>query len=172
MKRYTKDGKVKYRNEIVIRKDGKQIINPTIEMLIEDGWIEYVAPKLTEDELLERAKNKKSNDILSYDSSSEVNEFSIQGVPMWLDKATRAGLLLRFQAEEALGKDTTALWNNGCKFELPLATAQAMLYQLEAYASACYDNTQHHLVEVINLSTIEEVEAYDYTTGYPNKLEF
>ena len=59
MKRYTKDGKVKYRNEIVIRKDGKQIINPTIEMLIEDGWIEYVAPKLTEDELLERAKNKK-----------------------------------------------------------------------------------------------------------------
>ena len=47
-----------------------------------------------------------------------------------------------------------------------------MLYALEVYASQCYDNTQRHLATVNGLQSIEEVEGYDYTTGYPTKLEF
>jgi hypothetical protein len=47
-----------------------------------------------------------------------------------------------------------------------------MLYALEVYASACYDNTQRHLAAVDSLSTIEEIQSYDYTTGYPDKLKF
>ena len=44
MKKYIKDGKIKNRNQIVIKKDKKQIINPKHEDLIADGWVEYVAP--------------------------------------------------------------------------------------------------------------------------------
>ena len=47
-----------------------------------------------------------------------------------------------------------------------------MLIALELYASECYDNTQRHLAEVAKLDTIEAVNAYDYTTGYPSKLAF
>lgn len=47
-----------------------------------------------------------------------------------------------------------------------------MLYAIEIYASACYDNTQYHLSEVSKLETIEEIDAYDYTSGYPEKLQF
>ena len=175
MKRYTKDGAVKYRNEIVIKKDGRQIINPTEAMLLDAGWVEWVKPtppQKTEAELLEDAIAQKKQEIEDYDQSNEVNEFTISGFAVWLDKATRAGLMLRFQSEEALGKDVTTLWYNNQYFELPLSTAKAMLYQIEAYASECYDNTQKHLAQVARLTTIEEVEAYDYKTGYPDKLAF
>lgn len=43
MKRYTKDNEIKYANRIVVIKDGMQIINPTEEMILADGWLEYVA---------------------------------------------------------------------------------------------------------------------------------
>ena len=45
MKLYTKDGQTKYDNQIVIIKDGMQIINPTEEQILADGWVEYVAPE-------------------------------------------------------------------------------------------------------------------------------
>ena len=44
MKRYVKDNKIKFRNEIVIRDNGVQTVNPTEEMILADGWTEYVAP--------------------------------------------------------------------------------------------------------------------------------
>jgi hypothetical protein len=47
-----------------------------------------------------------------------------------------------------------------------------MLYAIELYASACYDNTQRHLAAIKELQTIEEIESYDYKAGYPEKLRF
>lgn len=44
MKRYIKDGVIKTRNQIVIRKDGINTYNPTEEMIFADGWEEYVPP--------------------------------------------------------------------------------------------------------------------------------
>lgn len=176
MKRYTKqiDGKtvIKERNRIVINKDGMQTINPTHEMLLEDGWVEYVIPEPTEEELFARAKRNLKNEISHYDSSSEVNEFYIQDIPVWLDKATRAGLKLRFEAEIAMGNENTSLWYNNMQFPLPLTQAMQMLYAIEVYASMCYDNTQAHYANVEALNTIEECEAYDYRVGYPEKLYF
>jgi hypothetical protein len=176
MKRYTKtiDGKtvIKERNRIVINKDGMQTINPTHEMLIADGWVEYVIPEPTEEELLIRAKAYVKNEIRRYDSSSEVNEFFINGLSVWLDKATRAGLKLRFEAEIAMGNENTSLLYNNMQFPLPLSQAMQMLYAIEIYASACYDNTQAHYANVEALTSIEECEAYDYKVGYPEKLYF
>ena len=45
-----------------------------------------------------------------------------------------------------------------------------MLYAIEVYASACFDNTAKHKANVMALDSIEEVMSYDYTTGYPDKL--
>jgi hypothetical protein len=168
------DGKLvrKPGHQIVIVKDGLKTINPTEEMILSDGWVEYVKPEPTQEELLIRARNNKKHDIEQYDSSSMVNEFTIQGMPVWLDKATRAGLMLRLQSEEVMGNETTSLWYGTHKFDLPLKDAKGMLYNIEVYASQCYDNTQRHLAELMKLSTIEEIEAYDYRTGYPDKLVF
>ena len=121
---------------------------------------------------LEDVKARKVEEILAYDSSEAVNEFSMGGQPIWLDKATRAGLLLRFEAEGKVGRETTTLWYGGQSFTLPLAQAQQILIALELYASECYDRTQAHIAAVNAMDSKEAVEAYDYTTGYPSKLLF
>lgn len=173
MKTYTKtiDGKRvrKTRNQIVIIKDGRQYINPKEEMILADGWEEHIEP--TEDELT-TAKKRLIRTIERYDSSSEVNVFYMGGQPMWLDKATRAGLMLRFQAEQSMGMSETTLWYDGVMYTLPIESAVGMLMALEVYASKCYDNTQRHLASVNGLESIEQIEAYDYREGYPAKLEF
>ena len=46
VKLYTKNGQVKLANRIVITTEESQIINPTHEMLLEAGWVEYVAPEV------------------------------------------------------------------------------------------------------------------------------
>lgn len=170
MKRYIKDGKIKHRNEIVIRKGGMNTYNPTEEMILADGWEEYVTPIY--EPTIDDYRKRKKDEILRYDSSEEVNAFYMQGQRMWLDKATRAGLMLRLQAEQSMGKETTILWYGSHQFELPMANAFQMLYALELYASQCYDNTQRHLAAVDVLESKEEIEAYDYRTGYPEELEF
>ena len=176
MKTYIKtiDGKrvSKTRNQIVIIKDGRQYINPKEDMILADGWVELVASEPTEEELFRRAQSGKLHEIENYDTSPKVNSFFMQGQPMWLDKATRAGLMLRFQAEQSMGVTETTLWYDGVMYTLPLESAFGMLMALEVYASRCYDNTQRHLANVKTLESIEEVESYDYRAGYPQKLEF
>ena len=178
MKRYIKDGEIRTANQIVITKDGMTTTNPTEEMILADGWVEYIEPEPTpapekpEEEKLALAKRDKKRNISYYDKSSAVNQFFIGDTPMWLDKETRTGLKLRFEAEIAMGKTDTTLWANNVQYPLTLETAIQMLYALEVYASQSYDQTQAHLAAVEAMTTVEEVEAYDHTAGYPEKLRF
>ena len=45
MKRYIKGDRIKLKNEILICINGVQVINPTEEMLLADGWSEYLLPQ-------------------------------------------------------------------------------------------------------------------------------
>lgn len=171
MKRYIKDNIIKPQNRIIVIKDDLQYINPSEEMILEDGWVEYEI-KYTDEELIDRAKNKKIQEILDYDTSSDVNCFYMSDVEIWLDKETRTGLKLRFEAEINVGIIETSLWYNNIKFTLPTESAVRMLYLLEIYASQCYDNTQFHIKSVSELTNIDDIEKYDYKTGYPGKLKF
>lgn len=58
------------------------------------------------------------------------------------------------------------------QFPLSLENAMQMLYAIEIYASACYDNTQAHLASVNALDSLDAVLEYDCTIGYPEKLNF
>jgi hypothetical protein len=155
-----------------IQEVNVQTFNPTDEMLFEDGWEIYVTPELTIEEIISNARMDKLHEIERYDSSNEVNEFYIQEMPVWLDKSTRSGLMLRFNSELAMKKENTTLWYNGISFTLPLNTAIQMLYALEVYASECYDNTQAHLAAVEKLESLDEILEYNYRVGYPEKLNF
>lgn len=176
MKLYEKiiDGKhhCKPANKIVIIKDGMQTFNPTEEMILADGWELYVEPEPTAEEVLNKEKEYKIEEIIRYDSSSEVNGFYIGGQEIWLDKATRVGLKLRFDAEIESGRTDTTLWYEGISFNLELDNAVQMLNAIELYASACYDNTQAHIANVKAMEDVESLKNYDYMTGYPNKLRF
>lgn len=169
---YIKDHLIKSRNQIILIIDDHQIINPTHEMLINNGWKPYTQTQPTEEQIFEENKQNLIQNILNYDSSDSVNIFFIGDLPMWLDKSTRAGLLLRFQAEKSKGWTMTTLWYNNMQFPLNIDMAIEMLYTIEIYASACYDNTQRHLSEIKRLTTLQEIESYNYKEGYPEILYF
>lgn len=137
---------------------------------VREVWNMELTPTPTR--TIEQAKEQKISQIEDYDQSSAVNEFTFHSVPMWLDKATRDGLHLRLLAEQTMGKENTTLWFGTQSFEIPIANAFQLLYTIEIYASACYDRTAAHKAAIEGLSSIEAVDNYDYTTGYPTKLEF
>lgn len=145
---------------------------PSEEQLIEWGFVEYVAPEPTQEQLLATAKREKIRELEQYDQSDSVNEFTFHTVPMWLDKATRDGLHLRLLAEQAAGKEATTLWFGTQSFEIPITQAFQLLYAIEVYASACYDRTAAHKAAIEALTSVEDVDGYDYTEGYPEKLNF
>lgn len=120
---------------------------------------------------LKQAKTEKIAEITAYDTSSSVNGFMLNGVLEWLDKATRVGLMNSTNIAKAAGQKTTTLWFSGAKFVIDCDKAIQLLSALEMYALECFNVTASHKAAVSELTTIEEVEAYDYKAGYPKMLE-
>ena len=120
---------------------------------------------------LEQAKVDKIAEIAAYDTSSSVNGFVLNRLLVWLDKATRVGLMNSTTIAKAAGKQTTTLWLGGLKLVVDCDKAIQLLSALEMYALECFNVTASHKQAVSELTTIEEVEAYDYKAGYPKMLE-
>lgn len=72
---------------------------------------------------------------------------------------------------KAAGQETTTLWLGGLKLVVDCDKAIRLLSALEMYALECFNVTASHKQAVSQLTTIEEVEAYDYKAGYPKMLE-
>ena len=138
------------------------------------GWLtpEKGVKITNEEEALAAIKADLIAQITAYDTSVAVNSFMLQGKEMWLPKETRVGLVNSVTIEKNAGKKTTILWFGGEKYELPVDTALQMLSALELYALECYNVTAAHKAAVNALEGVEDVVAYDYTQGYPEKLNF
>ena len=160
---------VKNRNEGFLLGKYGFVYNPSEELLEKYGWEVYAKD---EQELLDIYKKELIKKIKQYDASNAINTFIINGNNVWLDKATRVGLMLRLQSEQQVGNETTTLWYNNTEFIIPVETAILMLQYVEIYASKCYDNTQKHIATVMALDNIEDIKYYNYTTGYPEQLSF
>jgi hypothetical protein len=120
---------------------------------------------------LKQAKVDKIAEITAYDTSDKVNGFVLNGLLVWLDKATRVGLMNSTTIAKAAGQETTTLWLGGLKLVVDCDKAIQLLSALEMYALECFNVTASHKAAVNELTTIEEVEAYDYKAGYPKMLE-
>lgn len=120
---------------------------------------------------LDQAKEKLIAEITAYDTSDKVNGFILNGLLVWLDKATRVGLMNSTTIAKAAGQETTTLWLGGLKLVVDCDKAIRLLSALEMYALECFNVTASHKQAVSQLTTIEEVEAYDYKAGYPKMLE-
>ena len=154
-----------------IELNGCVVCNPTEDMLIKAGYEEYYEPVPSEAEKLELAKTDKVAEITAYDTSSSVNGFKLNGLLVWLDKATRVGLMNSTNIAKAAGQQTTTLWLKGIKLVVDCDKAIQLLSALEMYALECFNVTASHKAAVGELKSIEEVEVYDYKTGYPKMLE-
>ena len=149
---------------------------PSIEQLLSWGFVERGEPVPTPEERLAQAKRQKIAELESYDSSEEVNSFRVnignEAVTAWFTPEQRADYKNSIDAAELLGRDVVRPVINGREIELPVSVAKTALAQIQLYANQCYGVTEKHKAAINSLETVEEVEAYDFTTGYPEKLVF
>ena len=132
-----------------------------------------VGAELTPSDLVDLAKSNAIKLIDAYDTSSNVNSFTLGGMPLWVSRADRTTLKVRFESELAAGLTATTLWYGLVPIPIEdITQGLAMLVALEVYASRCFDITAAHKAAVMQLTSIEAVLAYDFTQGYPDKLAF
>lgn len=109
--------------------------------------------------------------IEKYDASSSVNAFLLNGMEVWLDKATRVGLMNSTTIAKSMGQQKTTLWLGSYQLEVDCDKAIQLLSALEMYALECFNVTAAHKKAVSELDNIEGVLTYDYKSGYPDKLK-
>lgn len=139
------------------------------EDMVKSSFSEFIA-KINAMQL-KQAKAGKIAEITAYDTSDKVNGFVLNGLLVWLDKATRVGLMNSTTIAKAAGQETTTLWLGGVKLVVDCDKAIQLLSTLEMYALECFNVTASHKAAVGELKTIEAVESYDYKAGYPKMLE-
>jgi hypothetical protein len=144
---------------------------PSVEQLTKWGFVEWVEPTPTPEELLARAKANKIAELEAYDASEEVNSFSVDGKTMWLDAQTRQQLRISLDAMQQAGRETVTKWFDGIEYTYPIDVWYYMLGLVEVYASDALNVTESHKAAINALESIEDVEAYQFT-GYPDKLIF
>ena len=160
--------------------------NTDMAMMIADGsddatvaeykgfvkWLRLeLAQALGTMDALTAAKEQKIAEIDAYDQSEAVNGFTLNGAVVWLDKATRVGLMNSTNIAKASGSANTTLWLGGERMVVPCDKAIQLLSALEMYALGCFNVTAAHKKAVSELTTLDEVLAYDYTKGYPEQLK-
>ena len=125
------------------------------------------------------AKKAKIAEISAYDTSDKINGFILNGMlipwskndPNSPNVEKRMGLRQNIADKVALGEENIAIWLKGMSFTMPCAQAEVLMRSIENYAYECFNVTASHKAAVGELTTIEEVEAYDYKAGYPKMLE-
>lgn len=113
------------------------------------------------------------HNIETFDTSPSVNGFLLNGSVEWIDIELRMKLCSRTLPEEKkAGRTCTVLWLGNKPYELPIETIEQIMHEIEIYAKACLDVTNRHKAQVLALSDVSALVAYDYTAGYPEKLSF
>ncbi len=181
--------------------DGTVIENPTEVQYLSLGWKrlyigqtlpinQYYKNVLTYTELstciigdyqqvlindIQQLKNAKIRDVKKWDSSSNVNSFTISGISMWMDKNTRASLMFSIDSEMFAGYTETTIYTDSIPsypLTIPIIIAKQFLTSLEVYAKECYATTINHINNINNLTNVNDILNYNFTIGYPEKLVF
>ena len=148
----------------------------TTEAVVRKVWV-YDGVRLetggmtSEAALTAAAQKMVLAEIEKHDTSSAVNGFILNGQRVWLDKATRVGLMNSTTIAKGMGQETTTLWLGDVKLVVECDKAIQLLSALEMYALECFNVTAAHKKAVAEMSTVEEVLGYDYKAGYPEILK-
>lgn len=167
MKQYIKNGKIKKKNQIIVYKNGKQTINPSKEQIFNDGWEEYIIPKVNE---VMFEKNHKLFEINRVYNDSK--GFYINDTYCTFDAETLNKMLFRVMSESAMKINKTTLWFNGNAYPMKTKDALELLYNLQIYYGNCFDISENHKQNVNKFETSEDIKNYNYEDNYPEKLKF
>lgn len=172
---YTNEREVEVEEPVMeMGEEGAEPAEPRIVTKYEYDVRHFPLSDKTEAGALAALKAQIIGELMAFDNGQyaeygdeAVNDFTVNGIHMWLDKETRNGLRLRFDSQQALGQEQTTLWYGITPLQLQIANAIQMLQYLEVYASACFDCTASHHQAITALTDIDDVFNYDYKAGYP-----
>lgn len=121
---------------------------------------------------IKSVRSQKLSALTAYDNSDKVNEFLVNGMGAWFTPTERTNYSSSISAAKTLGVDTLSFYIGSLAMTVPTIGAEQMLAAIQLYADSCFIVTKTHESAINKLETIEEIEAYDFTTGYPEKLNF
>lgn len=153
-------------NRHYIKVDNDVIVNPSEETLLEHGYEKVEMPE----DKLNQVIEAKVAEIKAYDNSEAVNSFSLNGMSAWIGREDRIGTRRAIELDIANGLTESEIWLNGFKLVVNCQLAIKLLDAVGHYAYQAYNVTQAHIFTVKQLTSVEEVEKYDHTTNYPQKL--
>lgn len=140
------------------------------------GFAEWHEPEPTPEQVLETVKSAKLAELENYDQSDAVNGFDVtigeQTMSLWIDRETRADYKSSIEAAELLGRTEVRPVFNGVEVTLSVQMAKMALAQVQIYANQCFGVTERHKAAILLLQSVQEVEGYDFTVGYPERLRF
>lgn len=122
---------------------------------------------------LEQLRGCKVLCVGSYAKTDAVRAFINNGQKVdWLDSEARVSIRQSVEDKAAEGREKTVLYLSDGAHECSIETARETLRKMEVYAADCNDKVREHETAIAALQTIDEVEAYDYTDGFPEMPEF
>lgn len=122
---------------------------------------------------IEDAKREMLRKIDEYDTSEAVNSFTVNGVLKgWFTPAERTDHKNSIDSAKLMGIETLSFFIGDIKMEIAPEMAEQMLAAIQIYANQCFIVTKEHKLAVEALESIEAVDAYDYTSNYPERLNF
>lgn len=135
-----------------------------------------MAPAPPAPRTLDDAKHEKIAEIEAYDESDAVNGFDVgfvgKIITTWITPDKRSNYKNSVDAAELIGMETVNPILNGLQISIPTQMAKMALAQIQIYADRCYIVTEQHKAQVMALECIADVDAFDITAGYPEKLIF
>lgn len=172
-------------NEMVESTEEESIEEPQYEeVVIEEEITEWICDVvyLKNDALLQLIKSDPDGlecqkrileeRIKAYDDSEYVNDLSVGGVHMWLDHNLRTKVRENLESCEREGLTETVLRIGEFSLSVTVEQGWAMYYAVLAYARASWNVTQEHYEAKSAMTDVEECKAFDWTSGYPEKLAF
>lgn len=145
---YKKDGKIKERSRIIIFKDDQQIINPTDEMVIADGWVKYVAPDPVVDNSSEISKQLQDALLDQYNERTDITD----------EDALKRPLLV-YEWDTYIGKSLKT--GQIVSYESKLyRVRQDISTVIESYAPQLSTASLYEVIEVASAGTIDDPIPY------------
>lgn len=145
---YKKDGKIKERSRIIIFKDDQQIINPTDEMVIADGWVKYVAPDPVVDNSSEMSKQLQDALLDQYNKRTDITDEDALKRPLlvyewntYIGKSLKTGQIVSYESK---------LYR----------VRQDISTVIESYAPQLSTASLYEVIEVASAGTIDDPIPY------------
>lgn len=145
--------------------------NATIEEVLNTELNQWQQPSI--EQHISDLKYRKLSELQRYDNSPAVNEFTINGkLRTWFTPEERSNYKNSIDSAKLLGVDNLQLLIRNQVIELATDKAAQLLAMIQLYADSCYMVTKQHEAAINALENVNDIEDYDFTVGYPKKLNF